>query len=466
MDRRHFIMSSAALAAGAVTKGVASPNDTLRVAVIGLGGRGPTAMGRGKDHIQTWAKIPNTQMVAICDIDDAQIAKGLKLFETLNLKKPEVYKDVRKLVESKDIDVISIASPNHWHTLMAIWGMQNGKDVYVEKPCSHNMFEAKQIVAAARKYNRIVQQGSQIRSSDAVREGIQKMHEGMIGDVYLSRGLCYKWRDTIGRAPEEPVPAGVDYDLWTGPSPMHHFTRNRFHYNWHWFWDTGNGDLGNQGIHQVDIARWGLGVRYPVKVSAIGGHFMFDDDQETPNTLNVAYEFNENGKRKMMEFEVRHWMSNGEATVGPQPRKSGAATMADSGAPPAGGNTRRGPSSDSIGNLFYGRNGYMVVDSYHSYKTWMGREQTPGPSNADGDEMTKHVQNFVDAVRSRNRDNLHAEIEEGAASTMLVHLANVSYRVGRTIHFDSEKFEVAGDSEANALFTRNYRKPFVVPRNV
>jgi predicted dehydrogenase len=466
MDRRHFIMSGAALAAGAVTKGIASPNDTLRVAVIGLGGRGPTAMGRGKDHIQTWAKIPNTRMVAICDIDDAQIAKGLKLFETLNLQKPEVYKDVRKLVESKDIDVLSIASPNHWHTLMAIWGMQNGKDVYVEKPCAHNMFEARQIVAAARKYNRIVQQGSQIRSSDAVREGIQKMREGMIGDVYLARGLCYKWRDTIGRAPEEPVPAGVDYDLWTGPSPMHHFTRNRFHYNWHWFWDTGNGDLGNQGIHQVDIARWGLGVRYPAKVSAIGGHFMFDDDQETPNTLNVSYEFNENGKRKLMEFEVRHWMSNGEAPIGPQPHNSGGATMADSGAPLAGGNTRRGPNSDSIGNLFYGRNGYMVVDSYHSYKTWMGREQEPGPSNADSDEMTKHVQNFVDGVRSRNRENLHAEIEEGAASTVLVHLANISYRVGRTLHFDSEKFEVVADSEANAMFTRNYRKPFVVPRNV
>jgi predicted dehydrogenase len=247
---------------------------------------------------------------------------------------------------------------------------------------------------------------------------------------------------------------------------MHQFTRNRFHYNWHWFWDTGNGDLGNQGIHQVDIARWGLGVRYPVKISAIGGHFMFDDDQETPNTLNVAYEFNENGKRKMMEFEVRHWMTNGEATVGPQPHKTGAATMSDSGAPLAGGNTGRGPQSDSIGNLFYGRNGYMTIDSYHSYKTWLGRAQEPGPANADSNEMVKHVQNFIDAVRSRKRENLHAEIEEGAASTMLVHLANISYRVGRTIHFDGEKFEVVGDAEANRMFRQNYRKPYIVPEKV
>jgi Oxidoreductase family, C-terminal alpha/beta domain len=158
--------------------------------------------------------------------------------------------------------------------------------VYVEKPCSHDMFEARQIVAAARKYDRLVQQDSQSRSAVALRDAVQKMRDGLIGDVYMARGLCFKWRDTIGRAPVEPVPAGVDYDLWLGPAPKHAFTKNRFHYNWHWFWDYGNGDLGNQGIHEVDIARWGLGVKYPTKVSAMGGHFMFDDDQETPNTIN------------------------------------------------------------------------------------------------------------------------------------------------------------------------------------
>ena len=184
----------------------------------------------------------------------------------------------------------------------------------MEKPCSHDMFEAKQIVAAAQKYNRLVQHGTNSRSSIA-REAVQHLRDGLIGDVYMARGLCYKWRDTIGRKPVEPVPAGVHYDLWLGPAPEHQFTQNRFHYNWHWFWDYGNGDMGNQGIHQVDVSRWGLGVKYPTKVSAIGGHFMFDDDQETPNTITATFEFDDGGKKKMMVFDVRHWITNHEAGI-------------------------------------------------------------------------------------------------------------------------------------------------------
>jgi predicted dehydrogenase len=430
MDRRNFLMSSAA-ALGAASSSFGSPSDTVRVACIGIG-------GRGKDHLGGYSKLQNVEIAAICDVDDSHIANGLKQLDGLGKPKPQTYKDIRKLLENKDIDAISISSPNHWHTLMAIWGMQAGKDVYVEKPCSHNMFEAKQIVAAARKYNKIVQQGSQIRSSKAVQEAVQKMREGFLGDVYMARGLCYKRRDTIGRKPAEPVPAGVDYDLWTGPSPMHQFTRNRFHYTWHWFWDTGNGDLGNQGIHQVDIARWGLGVKYPTKVSAMGGHFMFDDDQETPNTISCMYEFNDGGKRKMMEFEVRHWMTNGEATV-----------------------TERG--NNAIGDLFYGSKGYLAVDSYTSYKTWMGQEQTPGPQAKSGGD---HYLNFIDAVKSRKREDLNAEIEEGAISTTLVHLANISYRLGRTLNFDAATYSVKGDAEANKMFTREYRKGFAVPEKV
>ncbi len=430
MDRRQFLLGSAA-ALGTASTVFGTPSDTVRVACVGIG-------GRGRDHLGGYSKLDNVQVAAICDVDDSHIANGLKQLERLNKPKPETYKDVRKLLENKDIDAVSISTPNHWHTLIAIWACQAGKDVYVEKPCSHNIFEAKQIVAAARKYNRMVQQGSQIRSSKAVQEAVQKMRDGFLGDVYLARGLCYKWRDTIGHAAPQPVPAGVDYDLWTGPSPMHQFTKNRFHYNWHWFWDTGNGDLGNQGIHQVDIARWGLGVKYPVKASAIGGHFMFDDDQETPNTLNCAFEFDVSGKRKMMEFEVRHWMTNGEATV-----------------------HERG--NNAIGDLFYGSKGYLAVDSYASYKTWMGKEQTPGPEAREGGD---HYLNFIEAVRSRQREHLNAEIEEGAASTVLVHLANVSYRLGRTIHFDPDTMTAKGDEEANRMFTRNYRKPFVVPEKV
>jgi predicted dehydrogenase len=435
-------MSSAA-ALGAASSSFGAASDKVRIAVIGIG-------GRGRDHISGYNKLENVEIVAVCDIDDDHLAKAAKQVEANGTKPtPKTYKDIRKLLENKDIDAISIATPNHWHTLAAIWGMQAGKDVYVEKPCAHNMFEAKQIVAAARKYNRIVQHGSQIRSSKAVREGMQKMHEGLIGDVYMARGICFKWRDTIGRKPVEPVPAGVDYDLWTGPSPAHQFTKNRFHYNWHWFWDTGNGDLGNQGIHEVDVARWGLGVKWPVKVSAIGGHFMFDDDQETPNTVNCAFEFNDNGKRQMMEFEVRHWMTHGESSI----REGG---------------------NNAIGNTFYGSKGYMSFDSYTSYKTWLGEvvqtprggttwKETAGPADKAGGD---HYLNFIECVRDRKRENLHAEIEEGAISTTLVHLANISYRLGRTIHFDPATYTVKGDSEAQKMFTRDYRKPFVVPEKV
>jgi predicted dehydrogenase len=464
MDRRNFLVSSAA-ALGAASNVFASPNDTVRIACIGIGGRGPS-------HISGYSRLPNVEVAAICDIDDAHIAKGLTQIERLGKPKPQTYKDIRKLLEDKTIDAISISSPNHWHTLMTIWACQAGKDVYVEKPCSHNIFEARQIVAAARKYNRMVQQGSQIRSSAAVQEAVTKMREGLIGDVYMARGLCFKWRDTIGHASPEPVPAGVDYDLWTGPSPMHQFTKNRFHYNWHWFWDTGNGDLGNQGIHEMDVARWGLGVKYPVKVSAIGGHFMFDDDQETPNTLNCAFEFNDGGKRKMLEFEVRHWMSNHEATVGDSSylgtaargrAAAGEEPAADGPAPARRAGAAPRINADSIGNLFYGSKGYLSVDSYSSYHSWLGKEQAPGPANNKGGD---HFLNFIDAVKSRKREDLHAEIEEGAASTILVHLANISYKVGRTLHFDESTMTCTGDAEANKLLTRAYRKPFVVPEKV
>ncbi len=432
MNRRHFLMSTAVLAAGTSVRGLARPSDRVRIGVVGCG-------GRGQSHVDGWSALPNVEVVALCDVDDSHVAEYVKKMEAKGLKKPATYVDVRKLLEDKSIDAISIATPNHWHTLMTIWGVMAGKDVYVEKPCSHNIFESRQIVAAARKYNRLVQQGSQSRSSPALREAVQRMREGEMGEVYMARGLCYKWRDTIGHTPVSAVPAGVDYDLWTGPAPKRAFTKNRFHYNWHWFWDTGNGDLGNQGIHEVDIARWGLGVTHPTKISAIGGKYMFDDDQETPNTLTASYEFEVAGRPKMMTFEVRHWISPHEAGInGEKP-----------------GNT--------IGNQFYGSKGYLVIDNYNKYYSFMGKDQTPGPSAIKGDT---HYANFVDAVRSRRREDLNAEIEEGALSCNLVHLANISYRVGRTLHWDAKTLTCVGDAEANALLTRAYRAPFTVPKIV
>jgi len=407
-------------------------NDRVRLAVCGL-------HGRGKDHLGGFSRLTNVEIAALCDVDE-------NLLRTRG--GTQTFIDVRKLLEDKSIDAISIATPNHWHSLMAIWACQAGKDVYVEKPCSHNFWEGRQLVRAAQKYNRIVQHGTQIRSSAAVREGIEKIHQGVIGDVYLARGLCFKWRDTIGRTPAEPVPAGVHYDLWTGPAPLKPFTRNRFHYNWHWIWDTGNGDLGNQGVHQVDVARWGLGVKFPNRISATGGHFIFDDDQETPNTLNCAFEFDlPDGKRKMMEFEVRHWITNHEAEIG-QGRMFG------------GHNT--------IGNIFYGSKGYLATgdEDANSYQSRLGRGQGAGPKgHARGD----HFANFVDCVRSRKKENLNAPIEEGHISCALVHLANVSYRLGRSLRFDPDNEQVIADDDANHLLgdgDRGYRAPFTVPKEV
>ena len=434
MNRRHFLMGTAAAAGAFSGSALASPNDTVRIACVGV-------RGQGNSHLEEYGKMHNVEIAAICDIDESVLNKRLKQVEDKSGKRPASYTDIRKLLEDKSIDAISIATPNHNHTLQTIWACQAGKDVYVEKPCSHDVFESKQIVAAARKYNKLVQHGTNSRSGPALRESVDKIREGLIGDVYMARGLCFKWRDTIGRTAPSPVPDGVHYDLWQGPAPKHEFTKNRFHYNWHWFWDYGNGDLGNQGIHEVDICRWGLGVKHPYKISAMGGHYMFDDDQETPNTLTATFEFNEGGKKKLMVFEVRHWMSNHESGIG--------------GADGKPGNT--------VGNLFYGSKGYMSIDGYGQYKTYLGKDQQAGPAgNEDGNNWA----NFIAALRSRKQSDLNAEIEEGALSCNLVHLANMSYRLGRTLTWDSETLTCVGDAEANAMLKRKYRAPFVVPVNV
>jgi predicted dehydrogenase len=393
----------------------------------------------------------------VCDVDDNVLRERLAQMEKMGLPKPATYTDIRKLLDDKSIDAVSIATPNHWHSLMAIWACQAGKDVYVEKPCSHNIWEGQQLVAAANKYNRIVQHGTQTRSDAAVRDAVQKMRDGLIGDIYMARGLCYKWRDTIGRTPVSPVPAGVDYDLWTGPAPKREFTRNRFHYNWHWFWDYGSGDLGNQGVHQVDVARWGMGLGLPTKVSAMGGHFMFDDDQETPNTLACSFEFDgPSAKRRLITFEVRHWISNHEAQIG---------------TPELGTRENNRPGGhNSVGDIFYGSKGYLSTgdEDAATYRAWLGKDQEPQTPVHEGDESA-HYQNFIDCVVNRKKENLHAPIEEGHISCAMVHLANASYRLGRTLNFDPATQQVIGDSEAANLLRdggRGYRAPFVVPDRV
>ena len=431
MNRRYFLMGAAAASVAPRASLLASPNDTVRVACVGV-------HAQGRAHIEHYATMPNVEIAAVCDIDESVLNARLDDIEKLGHKRPAGFTDFRKLIEDKSIDAVSIATPNHHHTLQTIWACQAGKDVYVEKPCSHDMFEARQISVVMEKYGRIVQHGTNSRSGIA-REAVGKIHAGLVGDVYMARGLCFKWRDTIGRAPVAPVPAGVHYDLWLGPAPLHAFTQNRFHYKWHWFWDYGNGDFGNQGIHQLDVARWGLGVTYPTKVSAMGGHVMFDDDQETPNVLAASFEFDSQGKKKLLNFEVRHWITNHEAGMG-----------------------ESGSSPNTVGTVFYGPKGYVAIwdEDHGRYESFLGKEQSRGPSGTD---IGNNWANFIAAVRSRKRSDLNAPIEEGAISTVLLHLANISYRVGRTLYFDPQTFSCKGDAEANAYFRRVYRPEFTVP---
>ena len=405
-------------------------NETIGVAVVGIN-------GRGKSHIGGFRDLPGVKIVALCDVDEGLFPSRIKSGLTdRGCAKPKTYVDTRKCLDDKDVDVLSIATPNHWHSLGAIWACQAGKDVYVEKPCSHNIFEGRKLVEAARKYKRIVQHGTQCRSSSALREAVQGLQDGIIGDVYMARGLCFKWRNTIGKTPDEPVPDGVHYDAWLGPAPERPYSRNRFHYNWHWHWDYGNGDIGNQGVHQLDIARWGLGVGLPSTVQSMGHHFMFDDDQETPNTQIASMWYPD--AEKMLVFEVRHWMTNHEDIIG------------------SGG-------SNSIGVIFYGSKGYMVVPSYTKYQVYLGKKHEKGPGRDAGGN---HYANFIEAVRTRSTRRLTADIEEGHLSSALCHLANAACRLGRTITFDPKTETAVGDADAAALLTRRYRAPYVVPEQV
>ncbi len=440
-------------------------NQRVRVAVCGV-------RGRGFDHIKEYSRLPNAEVAALCDVDENVLDRRLSDVEKMGLSRPQRYVDCRKLMEDKSIDAVSIATPDHWHSLIGIYACQAGKDVYVEKPCSHAWWDGYQLVRAAEKYNRIVQMGAQSRSNSAIQEAMGKMRDGLIGEVYLSRGLCYKWRPSIGHTLVSPVPKGVHYDLWLGPAPEHAFTRNRFHYNWHWFWDYGSGDLGNQGIHEVDLARWGLGVEWPTKISAVGGHFMFNDDQQTPNVLTCAYEFElPGGSRRMMEFEVRGWMTNHEAGIGTGAFRSRGVPPAGLRAPvhrphQAGSHQELGPVSgapSTIGNIYYGSKGYLAIEGYDSYKSWLGESQEPGP-HANG--RGNHFANFIDAVISRRKQDLTAPIEEGHKSTMLVNLANVSYRLGRTLNFDGRTQTIVGDDEASQMLHGEFRAPFTIPAQV
>jgi len=422
-DRRTFLSASSA-AAVHMLAGKASANDRVRVAVIGLN-------GRGKDHIKGWLAQPDVDLVALCDVDSKVLdARASELTAKVN-RPVKTFTDMRKLFESKEVDAVSVATPNHWHSLAGIWACQAGLDAYVEKPASHNVFEGRKLVEAAHKYNRIVQHGVQLRSSEAIREAVKMLREGVIGEVYMARGLVFRWRPSIGKKTPEATPQNVDWNLWQGPAQERQFSRRYVHYNWHWHWEYGNGDVGNQGIHETDLCMWGLGVdTLPSKITAMGGKFLWDDDKETPEVLTTLYHYPD--QKKMIQFEVRHWCTNLEDGAG-------------------------------VGNIFYGPKGYMVIKGYDTYEVFLGEKREKGPSRKAGGD---HYANFIKAVKSRKTSDQHGPVESAHLSSALAHLGNVSFRLGRQVTFDPKAEKFVGDKEANAMLTRKYRAPFVVPEKV
>ncbi len=426
--RRTFLKTTAATTA-ALTAPAFVPhtafgaNDRIRAAVLGLN-------SRGKSHIEGLMGQSNVEVVTLCDPDSRVLASRANDFETRYSKPVKSEKDLRRVFEDKEIDVVSIATPNHWHSLATIWACQAGKDVYVEKPGSHNVWEGRKMVEAAHKYNRIVQHGVQLRSSVALQEAVDHLRKGTIGKVYMARGLVFRWRGDIGRKGTEEVPKYLDYDLWLGPAQQRPFSRDIVHYNWHWNWEFGNGDVGNQGIHETDMCLWGLGVGLPEKITAMGGKFLFDDAKETPETLCSIYHYPKEGK--LIEFEVRPWCTNLEADAG-------------------------------VGNIFYGSEGYLVVKGYDKYEIFLGKDRKPGPSREKGGD---HFANFISCVRSRDASKLNAPVESAHLASALAHLGNISYRLGRVLDFDPATECCKNDDEANRMLKRDYRAPFVVPEQV
>jgi predicted dehydrogenase len=430
MSRRSFVRhTGGVVAAGAVAAPMFVPqrafgaNERINAAVLGVN-------GRGKSHISGFMNLDNVQVTTLCDPDMKILQARAKSFEEQYDRKVKTVQDLREVFDDKDVDVVGIATPNHWHSLATIWACRAGKDVYVEKPATHNIWEGRQMVKAANKYNRIVQHGVQLRSSEALQQAVKHLRDGVIGNVYMARGLVFRWRGDIGDKGTEPVPSTLDYNLWLGPARKRPFSRNLVHYNWHWHWDFGNGDVGNQGIHETDMCMWGLGVGLPRKVTAMGGKFLWDDCKETPELLSSSFLYPD--QNKMIEFEVRPWCTNLEDGAG-------------------------------VGNIFYGSEGYMVVKGYSTYETYLGRNREPGPKGNEGGD---HYRNFIDAVRARDKSIQNGPVETAHLSSALAHLGNISYRLGRQLEFDPDTERFIGDAEANKMLTREYRAPFVVPKEV
>lgn len=419
-------------------------NDTINIAVIGI-------RSRGKDHYRALAKVPNVRVAVLCDIDERLFPEAVSEVEKLTGHKPRTVNDYQKVLSDNEIDAVSIATPNHWHALQTIWACQAGKDVYVEKPVSHTILEGRKMVEAARKYNRVVQTGTQSRSNIPTVQALDFLADGGLGEVYMTKGLCLKPRGSIGHVKNSEIPEGVNWDAFLGPAPYRPFNQNRFQYKWHWFWDTGNSDLGNQGIHQTDIGRWALGkYTHPVRVNGMGNFFVWDSDQETPNIQMLEFEY-EDGS--ILHFEVRGLGTNAEAGM-------------------------------RIGNLIFGSKGWMSITSEEegSCKTYYSDikltesgfssyKEVDGPVFTSEDPATKdavlnHFNNFIECVRSRRWQDLKADILEGHLSSSLCHLGNIACRLKRSLKFNPHAETFIDDREADSYLSKTYRSPYTLPETV
>ena len=439
LTRRQFISktTAAVIVGGMMAQGkVFGANSRIGMCTIGFN-------GQGRSHIKDILELKEeAEYVALCDVDSEVRARGAKMVADAQGKAPKLYQDIREALQDKNIDAVTIATPNHWHSLAAVWACQAGKDVYVEKPMADNIYEGRQVVTAADKYQRIVQHGTQSRSNATLIRDLKLMHDGFIGEIVESRGYVYKNgnRGPIGHGKPGPVPANLDWDLWEGPSREHEFLINTdrkkpglyVHYDWHYFWEYGNGEIGNQGVHEMDIACWGHNRGLPVRAYSSGGRFGLNDAGQTPNTQATTFTYADGS---IMTFEVRNLGSFQEFD---------------------GGN---------CGNSFFGTKGFYVREKgFFSYKEGkMGeREAIPVPENAPKPEKGSKWQHFFKALRSRKPADMPMSVLDAHSSCVHCHLGNISYRLGRSLEFDpqTERFK---DNEANKYLKREYRKGFEVP---
>jgi len=448
MSTRRDFVRTAALASPSIRTVLArgSPNDRVNLAVVGF-------HGRGRGHINSFAKVPNVRIAALCDADERLFPGGVAIVEKLQGHRPATESDIRKLLERKDIDAISIATPDYWHALMTIWGCQAGKDVYVEKPVSFTIVEGRRMVEAARKYGRVVQAGLNMRCEPEVRAAMRLLHEGKLGKTYRAKIDLVKPRASIGRVKESSIPQGVHWDLYLGPSPYRPFTLNRFHYGWHFFWDTSTTDVGNTGVHHFDAARWGLDKNFhPVKVHSSGGYYLWDSDQETPNFQVGTLEY---AGGTILDFAANNLYAPPNADVNVYYTSEGYLTG--------------GRRWEAFQGKFESRAGNVSpsgVDESATNASFPKATYTPVTIDSSNEPNVSHFENFINCVRSRKTEDLYCDILEGHLSTSLCHLANISYRVGRKLVFDPATERFQNDEEANRFLSRKYREPYVLPEKV